>query len=351
MRNKQLEIVVTVFFVGIGVCSALIGAEKKSGPIRTQKIAEAGPDYLVQGEYLGTLRSDDVPRLFGVQVIALGKGTFSAKGYYGGLPGAGWDMSEKLVYSGAWEKDGGEVVLKTDAQGGCTMKIGKKQMTIASNDGVQAGSLVRLVRESPTLGMAPPPGARVLFDGTTAEHFVQRNGKKDAEMSDGSFLQLSRGSGGLFTRKAFQSCFLHLEFRLPFEPQGRGQGRGNSGCYFQGRYEVQILDSFGLRGRENECGGMYSSGAAPAVNMCFPPLTWQTYDIEFKAAEFDKDGKKTSDAWLTVFHNGVCVYRKQKIGHTTTAAPITTESPQAMPHYLQDHGHHLLFKNVWVVER
>ena len=100
IRNKQLVTTVTVFFVGIGVCSVLMGAEKKSGPIRTQKIAEAGPDYQVQGEYLGTLQSGGVPRMFGVQVIALGNGAFSAKGHQGGLPGAGWDKTKKLVFTG-----------------------------------------------------------------------------------------------------------------------------------------------------------------------------------------------------------------------------------------------------------
>ena len=315
--------------------------------IRTQSVADAGPDYAVQGEYIGSLMRGADPALFGVQVIALGKGSFKAVGYPGGLPGAGWSAGEKLRFSGATR--GGETLL-TMADGRYSLTIRAQEMVVTDAAGKVAGRLQRIVRISPTLGRKPPEGALVLFDGTTAEHF-RTAGNKPAAMTADGLLRLTSGSGGLFTRRPFQSCTLHLEFRLPFEPEGRGQGRANSGCYLQGRYEVQILDSFGLEGRENECGGMYSSGADPKVNMCFPPLTWQTYDIEFTAPQFNEDGKKIADARLTVYHNGVLVYLEQKIGHVTTASPEKKEVPAPKPHYLQDHGHELLFKNIWVVER
>ena len=127
------------------------------------------------------------------------------------------------------------------------------------------------------------PGPIVLFDGTRPTHFI------DGRMTpDGLLME------GATSKQKFRDFTLHLEFRLPFMPTARGQGRANSGVYLQDRYEVQVLDSFGLKGENNECGGIYEI-AKPAVNMCYPPLSWQTYDIDFTAAEFN-DGKKTADA-------------------------------------------------------
>jgi hypothetical protein len=131
-------------------------------------------------------------------------------------------------------------------------------------------------------------------------------------------------------------------------PAGKDQGRGNSGVYLQGRYEVQILDSFGLAGEHNECGGIYSV-KAPDVNMCYPPLAWQTYDIDFTAAEF-ADGKKVKDARMTVKHNGVVIHENVAVPKATTAA-ILGEGPEPGPIYLQDHGNPVRFRNVWVVEK
>ncbi len=103
---------------------------------------------------------------------------------------------------------------------------------------------------------------------------------------------------GATSKQKFGDCQLHVEFLLPFMPASRGQARGNSGCYLQGRYEVQMLDSFGLAGEDNECGGIYGI-RAPDTNMCFPPLSWQTYDIDYTAAKYE-DGKKVKNATITV---------------------------------------------------
>jgi hypothetical protein len=142
---------------------------------------------------------------------------------------------------------------------------------------------------------------------------------------------------------------MHLEFLLSYMPSARGQGRANSGCYAQGRYEVQILDSFGLTGEHNECGGIYSI-KKPDVNMCFPPLSWQTYDIDFTAAKFDDAGKKTADAKMTVRHNGVVIHDNVSAPKTTTAAPLG-EGKEPGPIYLQDHGNPIRFRNIWIVEK
>jgi hypothetical protein len=132
-------------------------------------------------------------------------------------------------------------------------------------------------------------------------------------------------------------------------PAAVGQARGNSGCYLQGRYEVQVLDSFGLEGKNNECGGIYTV-RAPDVNMCYPPLAWQTYDIDFTAARYDAAGKKTHDALLTVRHNGEVVQKGVRVPQPTRAAPLK-ESPEPGPVYLQDHGNPVVYRNIWLVEK
>ena len=149
---------------------------------------------------------------------------------------------------------------------------------------------------------------------------------------------------GATSKRTFQSFTLHMEFRSPFRPDASGQKRGNSGFYAQGRYEVQILDSFGLEGLQNECGGIYSIGP-PKVNMCFPPLSWQTYDVEFTAAEY-KDGEKVEHAVMTVRHNGVLIHENQELDHATTAAPLD-EGPEPGPVFFQNHGNPVRFRNVW----
>ncbi len=142
---------------------------------------------------------------------------------------------------------------------------------------------------------------------------------------------------------------MHLEFKLPYMPAARGQARGNSGCYLQGRYEVQILDSFGLEGKNNECGGIYEI-KDPDVNMCLPPLAWQTYDIDYTAARYDASGGKTANARITVSHNGVVIHDNVELPRATRAAPVK-EGPEPGPIYLQDHGNPVRFRNIWVVEK
>jgi hypothetical protein len=192
-------------------------------------------------------------------------------------------------------------------------------------------------RASPTLGAPPPPGAVVLFDGHGTKAFAE--GAPDPR----GFL-----AAGARTREAFGSFRLHLEFRTPFMPDARGQFRGNSGLYLQGRYEIQVLDSFGLESANNECGAIYEQHA-PAVNMSFPPLVWQTYDIDFEAAKFDASGQKTADAVVTVRHNGVLIHDGVAIsGPTGRGEP---EGPEPGPLLLQDHWNPVVYRNIWLVPR
>ena len=293
--------------------------------------ADAGPDFAVQGEYVGEVPGDGGATKVGVQVIALGDGKFHAVGYVGGLPGAGWDGKKKIEADGQ-TKDG--VTTFTHENGGkATLKDGA--LSVIGDEGKVVGTLKKVDRKSPTLGQKPPAGAVVLFDGKTAEAF------KEGRMTpDGLLME------GATSKQDFGSFTIHLEFLLPFMPYARGQGRGNSGFYAQGRYEVQILDSFGLSGEDNECGGIYKIGK-PKVHMCLPPLSWQTYDVDYTAAEF-KDGKKVKNAKMTVRHNGVAIHENLELPHATTAAPVK-EGPENGPIYLQNHGNPVRFRNVWVV--
>ncbi len=303
-------------------------------------------DFHVQGEYVGTLDLDGLERRFGVQVIALGDARFDAVGYWGGLPGAGWDSSGKLRLSGKTE--GAVTTLSRKRVRGrrrqaavvvakATIEFG--ELTVRGPDGGLLGKLASIVRKSPTLRQKAPAGGIVLFDGTSADNFDK------GRMTWSGLLKQ-----GTSSKKMVQSCQVHVEFRIPFMPGDRGQNRGNSGCYVQGRYEVQILDSFGLEGKQNECGGIYSV-AAPLANLCFPPLTWQTYDIDFTAAKFDDQGKKIANPRMTVRHNGVLVHDDVEIPRGQTTAAPRKEGPGPGPIYLQAHGGDVRYRNIWIVEK
>lgn len=318
------------------VASLQLGtAAPKKGATYTDP-QEAGIDFKIQGEYVGEYTdSEGETEKFGVQVIALGDGKFRAVGYEGGLPGAGWEGDEKEVAEG--ELEDGKVVFKND-EGTAILDVEASMMAIYAPDSEKKiGSAKKTLRKSPTLGMAPPENAVVLFNGETAENW--RGGK----MTDDNLLQV-----GVLSKQAFKDFTLHMEFRLPFMPKARGQGRGNSGVYLQNRYECQILDSFGLEGKNNECGGFYKF-REPNVNMCLPPLSWQTYDIELKAARFDDSGKKVSPAVVTVRHNGVIIHENFELPDRTAGGK--PESAEPGPIQLQNHGNPVHFRNIWVVEK
>ncbi|MGF1582326.1 MAG: DUF1080 domain-containing protein [Gemmataceae bacterium] len=320
-----------VFLGGVSLSEA---AQKKNRRTAYLSAKEAGPDFVIQGEYVGKLVSEEGKKNVGVQVIALGDGKFRAVLYSGGLPGAGWDRSEeKLEVDGRVE--GKKAVFKAEEGTGV---IQDGVLTVTTSDGVELGTLKKITRKSKTLGEKAPEGAVVLFDGSSATNFQKGRMTKDGLLMEGTT-----------SKQKFQSFKLHFEFQLSFMPYARGQGRSNSGVYMQGRYECQILDSFGLAGKQNECGGIYSI-KDPAVNMCFPPLSWQTYDIEFTAAKFDSDGKKIKNAYMTVWHNGVKIHDNVELPKTTTAAPVRV-GPEPGPIYIQNHGNPIRFRNIWLVER
>lgn len=306
--------------------------EKK--PVPKHKTAfltaeKAGPDFQIQGEYVGKAHGGEMK--IGLQVIARGDGKFEGVAYPGGLPGAGWEGEQKIPVKGE-TIDG--VTTLTSAMGTAEIKDGS--MAIAyDNDNNKVAELRKVTRKSPTLGKKPPKGAMVLFDGKSAKNFEK------GKLIKGGMLK-----EGMWTKAKFGSFKLHMEFMLSFMPYAKGQQRSNSGCYMQGRYETQILDSFGLTGENNECGGIYEI-AKPKVNMCLPPLSWQTYDVEFHAAQFDASGKKTKNARMTVMHNGVKIHDNQDLPRSTRASRLK-EGPEDGPLYIQNHGNPLRFRNIWV---
>lgn len=273
----------------------------------TTDAAAADPDFALQGEYTG----DNV----GVQVVALGGGEFQVVRLGGGLPGEGWNGKDRQV-------------IEDDAA--------------AVRDLIESQKLKRVERKSPTLDLPPPPGAVVLFDGKQPS--LDEHWHGGAKMTpDGLLMQ------GATSKDTFTDYTLHLEFRLPYMPAARGQGRGNSGVYYQGRYETQVLDSFGLEGKNNECGGLYSI-RDPDTNMCLPPLAWQTYDCDYTAPRWNAEGQKIADARITVRLNGVVIHQDVPLPGPTTAAPFA-ESADPGPVFLQDHGNPVRFRNIWVLPR
>ena len=198
----------------------------------------------------------------------------------------------------------------------------------------------------------PPQGAKVLFDGTK-ESLLQNWQKQDGgepgwEVKDGA-AQVKGGS--IVTKEKYnEPILLHVEFRTPYEPKKQGQLRGNSGVYLQGRYEVQVLDSYGIpmdKYAMQDCGSIYGVAVAK-LNACKAPTVWQSFDIEFHPPTFDASGKKAAPARMTVTHNGVKIHDDQEIKVDNTTAGMGGDPKTPGPVMLQDHGDPVQYRNVWV---
>ena len=240
-----------------------------------------------------------------------------------------------------------------DIEAAAVIEADKLSGTFEGPFGSGAFELTKTIRLSPTLGAKPPEGAIVLFNGKNFREWKHTKDKAGVEKVQwkrvkGRAMEVIKGTGSIVTRKTFTDFTLHLEFRTPCMPEARGQGRGNSGVYLQGRYEVQVLDSYGLEGKDNECGGIYKVGT-PVVNMCAPPMQWQTYDITFIAPRFDSAGKTTQDACVTVIHNGVTIHDEIVIPKPTGGA-LDSNVSEPGGIYLQDHSNPVQFRNIWLVE-
>lgn len=325
MRRREFNLIAVsvagALAAGVSVFAA--GGDAVTDP------AQAGPDFAIQGEYAGKAGDHKL----GAQVWAMGGGGFRAVFLPGGLPGAGWDGQTRPSVDGKTE-DGKTVFGSSSTGWSGTITDGKSFQ--GKTDQGATFELKKVKRESPTLGKKAPEGAVVLFDGTSADAW------QGGKVTPDGLLE-----GGTRSKQKFGDFTMHAEFILPFMPGARGQGRGNSGVYLQDRYEVQVLDSFGLTGEDNECGGVYHI-LKPAVNMCLPPLTWQTYDVDFQAARFE-DGKKVKNAVVTLRHNGVVIHDAKEITGITGGGQPETAEPGAIQ--LQNHGNPVRYRNIWIVEK
>ncbi len=368
-RPWRLLVIGPLLLIGIAVAGTGRGGDNKAvtGGGKPKEVwtdpedATLPVDFRIQGEYV----SDSKESPLGCQVIALGNGKLQAVLLPGGLPGAGWDGKDKSIMAGHVE---GRRATFKPAEGprrylaqnpdefSATIKFpppGQKNytatgdgqtLTVEPAGGGTAITLRKVARKSATLGTRAPEGAIVLFDGSNTDEW--QGGRLDKDHGI-----LNTDGHDIRSKRRFNNYTVHLEFLLPYRPGARGQGRGNSGFYQVLQYEVQILDSFGLDGKDNECGGIYSR-VAPLVNMCLPPLEWQTYDIDFTNAVPDPaDPKKVKErARITCRHNGVVI-------HDNAAIPGPTgghwNEPEGTPGplLLQGHGNPLQFRNIWIVEK
>jgi hypothetical protein len=191
-----------------------------------------------------------------------------------------------------------------------------------------------------------PSDAIVLFDGKDLSKW---NGGEKWIVKDG--YAVAHG-GGIATKQPFGSCQLHLEWATPQKVEGRGQGRGNSGVYLMGKYEVQILDSYDNETYfDGQAGAVYKQHP-PLVNACRKPGEWQTYDIIFNAPEFDESGKLVKPASVTALHNGVLIQNHFELtgGTFWHKPPEYTAHPAKLPLHLQYHGNPVRFRNIWIRE-
>ncbi len=194
----------------------------------------------------------------------------------------------------------------------------------------------------------PPAHAVILFNGGDTSRWVKAGTEKPIgwKVEKGA-LEVVPGAGDILTTDRWSDFRMHLEFNVPLMPNAHGQERGNSGVKLHGLYEIQILDSYGLKPGKGECGALYNQ-VAPRVNACKPPNRWQTYDITFRAPRFDKDHQVARQGSVTVYQNGILVQDATPITRPTRANPLY-DAAMPGPVLLQDHGCRVRFRNIWLL--
>jgi hypothetical protein len=291
------------------------------------------------GEYEGTFFPDNA-----VEIKATADVVAEGDGYYrivlDAPDSAGREGAFAEIYG---RRFGPEVGLFGRAGGYHWSGDIKNHRLVAKSHYGQYFELKKIESKSPKSGSRPPRAAVVLLPFTPGEK-PDMSGWTNNEWKavDNGAMQCTPGKGANRTKRQFSNIeHLHVEFKLPLEPRNRGQGRANSGVYLLDAYEVQVLDSFALVHTSGDCGGLYGIARA-RMNACLPPETWQTYDITFRPAKLGADGKVIEQPKITVLHNGVTIHDMQEIPKNKhrTKGPLQ----------LQDHGHPIQFRNIWLVE-
>lgn len=204
--------------------------------------------------------------------------------------------------------------------------------------------------QKPTVGAKPPRGAIVLFDGKDASMWKERGSNEECQwkIQDGCLVVVP-GQPDIVTKRMFGDYRLHVEFWLPLMANETSQGRANSGVYQQGRYEVQVLDSYNNPTyKTGGCGAIYGI-KDPDQNAIIPPEQWNTYDITFRAARFDATGKQVENPRITVIHNGIKIHDNVELTAAGTGGAMGDLPPGLGPIVLQDHGDAVKFRNIWIV--
>lgn len=324
------------FFVS-SVLVLLVHVSAVAAP-SAQDVFPEQPDPFT-GDYAGRWDpAEEVNPEIAAQIIPLGRDTYRIR-VVNKL-----DMRCPIIAQAEVKPEGGKLSFKDGSFQGET-----DGQTFTGTRGKRSFSMTRIDRESPTLGAAPPENAVVLFDGSGLDAW---NGTEGWSVLDNGVLMVTPEGDYLESKGTWKDVQLHLEFRLPYMPSARGQGRGNSGVFLQGKYEVQILDSYGLEGYYDECGALYKL-SAPHVNACHPPLEWQTYDITYRAPRYDDAGNLVENGRMTVLHNGVLIHNDQELKWLTEWKEEGRLKPAPRdpgPIKLQGHDNFVQFRNIWLVE-